>query len=91
MFFLLNLTLVDYFQSLERVRPAVFFALLGIYFSITTLADGHELGFTLLYAFAIVYLAVSAITLLYNAGRPELPAQAENDTNDTTEGTPDEP
>ena len=24
-------------------------------------------------------------------GRPELPAQAENDTNDTTEGTPDEP
>ena len=70
---------------------AIIASLLGIYFSITTLADGHELGFTLLYAFAIVYLAVSAITLLYNAGRPELPAQAENDTNDTTEGTPDEP
>ena len=79
--------------AFTKGRPfwAVFFALLGIYFSITTLADGHELGFTLLYAFAIVYLAVSAITLLYNAGRPELPAQAENDTNDTTEGTPDEP
>lgn len=79
--------------AFTKGRPfwAVFFALLGIYFSTTTLADGHELGFTLLYAFAIVYLAVSAITLLYNAGRPELPAQAENDTNDTTEGTPDEP
>ena len=79
--------------AFTKGRPfwAVFFALLGIYFSITTLADGHGLGFTLLYAFAIVYLAVSAITLLYNAGRPELPAQAENDTNDTTEGTPDEP
>ena len=79
--------------AFTKGRPfwAVFFALLGIYFSITTLADGHELGFTLLYAFAIVYLTASAITLLHNAGRPELLAQAEGDTNDTTEGTPDEP
>lgn len=79
--------------AFTKGRPfwAVFFALLGSYFSITTLADGHGLGFTLLYAFAIVYLMVSAITLLHNAGRPELLAQAENDTNDTTEGTPDEP
>ena len=73
-------------------RPfcAVFFALLGVYFSITTLADGHTLGSMLLYAFAIVYLLLSAITLLHNAGRPELLARPEGDANDTTEGTPDE-
>lgn len=78
--------------AFTRGRPfwALFFALLGVYFSITTLADGHEWGFTLLYAFAVVYLTVSAVTLLRNAAGPVPPAPAESDTNDTTEGTPHE-
>ena len=57
------------------------------YFCLTTLADQHDLATTLLYGFAILYLLSSTVTLLYNAGRPELLARAENDT---TEGTPDE-
>ena len=66
---------------------AIIASLLGIYFCLTTLADQHDLATTLLYGFAILYLLSSTVTLLYNAGRPELLARAENDT---TEGTPDE-
>ena len=75
--------------SFERGRVfwAGLFSLLGIYFCLTTLADQHDLATTLLYGFAILYLLSSTVTLLYNAGRPELLARAENDT---TEGTPDE-
>ena len=75
--------------SFERGRVfwAGLFSLLGIYFCLTTLADQHDLATTLLYGFAILYLPSSTVTLLYNAGRPELLARAENDT---TEGTPDE-
>ena len=75
--------------SFERGRVfwAGLFSLLGIYFCLTTLADPHDLATTLLYGFAILYLLSSTVTLLYNAGRPELLARAENDT---TEGTPDE-
>ena len=70
-----------------RVFPTCLFSLLGIYFCLTTLADEHDLATVLLYGFAILYLVSSTVTLLYNAGRPELLARAENDT---TEGTPDE-
>ena len=66
---------------------AIIASLLGLYFCLTTLADQHDLATTLLYGFAILYLLSSTVTLLYNAGRPELLARAENDT---TEGTPDE-
>ena len=58
------------------------FSLLGIYFCLTTLADQHDLATTLLYGFAILYLLSSTVTLLYNAGRPELLARAENDTTE---------
>ena len=70
-----------------RVFWTCLFSLLGIYFCLTTLADEHDLATVLLYGFAILYLVSSTVTLLYNAGRPELLARAENDT---TEGTPDE-
>ena len=75
--------------SFERGRVfwAGLFSLLGIYFCLTPLADQHDLATTLLYGFAILSLLSSTVTLLYNAGRPELLARAENDP---TEGTPDE-
>ena len=41
----------------------------------------------LLYGFTILYLLASVWALLYNAGQPEPPVRAENDT---TEGIPDE-
>ena len=63
--------------------------LLGIYFSITTLADSHDLASMLLYGAAVVYLLASTAVFLYNAARPEESAPAEDDTNDT-EGMPHE-
>lgn len=64
-------------------------SLLGVYFSITTLADSHDVASMLLYGFAIVYLLASTTVFLYNAARPEESAPAEDDTNDT-EGMPHE-
>lgn len=59
--------------SFERpkVFRASFFSLLGIYFSLVTLADGHDLATLLLYGFSILYLLTSVISLLFNAQRPE--------------------
>lgn len=46
--------------------PACLFSLLGAYLSIVTLADGHSLGITLLYVFAVVYLLSSTAVMLHN-------------------------
>ena len=75
--------------SFERAKPfrASLFSLLGIYFSLVTMADSHDLATRLLYGFTILYLLASVWALLYNAGQPEPPVRAENDT---TEGIPDE-
>lgn len=61
--------------SFERAKVfrASFFSLLGIYFSIVTLADRHDLATMLLYGFVILYLLASVVVLLYNARRPEGP------------------
>lgn len=73
--------------SFERGRTLFtgLFSLLGVYFSLVTLADGHQPADLLLYAFTIVYLLTSTVTLLHNAARP-LPV--EPDENDT-EGSSD--
>ena len=69
-----------------RVFPTCLFSLLGVYFSLVTLADAHDLATVLLYAFSIVYLLTSTVTLLFNAARGGAPAR---DEKETTEGTRD--
>lgn len=73
--------------SFERGRTFFtgLFSLLGVYFSLVTLADGHQPADLLLYAFTILYLLTNTVTLLHNAARP-LPV--EPDENDT-EGSSD--
>ena len=73
--------------SFERGRTffTSLFSLLGVYFSLVTLADGHQPADLLLYAFTILYLLTNTVTLLHNAARP-LPV--EPDENDT-EGSSD--
>ena len=46
--------------------PSSLFSALGVYFSLTTLADGHSLYVTLLYLFAAVYLTANLALLHYN-------------------------
>jgi hypothetical protein len=53
-----------------RVRATSFYCLMGVYFSMVTLADSHTLPFLLLYLFAAVYLELSSGILLLNASRP---------------------
>lgn len=84
--------------SFERGKPfrAVLFSLLGVYFSLVTLADGHDPATTLLYGFAVVYLLSSTAVLLHNAARrpgaPMDPPEAEKAAEEEeTEETPDEP
>lgn len=67
-FFLLNLTFVGYFQSLERVRPAVFFALLrGVVFLVPPfllmprIAGTHGIWLAL----SVSELLTFAVLLLY--------------------------
>ena len=74
--------------SFERGRPffTCLFSLLGVYFSLVTLADTHDLATILLCAFSIVYLLTGTVTLLHNAARGDAPVR---DEIDTTEGTRD--
>ena len=73
--------------SFERGRPffTSLFSLLGVYFSLVTLADGHQPADLLLYAFSILYLLTNAVTLLCNAARP-LPVEPDENN---TEGSSD--
>lgn len=81
--------------SFGRGKPfqTCLFSLLGVYCSLVTLADGHDLAGTLLYGFAVLYLLSSTAVLLHNAAAPEgkrlLRFGVENDQE--TEETPDEP
>ena len=68
-----------------KCGPAVFFSLLGVYFSLVTLADGHDLASMLLYGFAILYLLASSALLLYNAARPLPEEPVENDTEGSSD------
>ena len=68
-----------------RCVPAVFFSLLGVYFSLTTLADEHDWATLALYGFTILYLLASSALLLYNAARPAPVEPVENDTEGTSD------
>lgn len=82
-----------------KVFRAAAFSLMGVYFSIVTLADGHGLYITLLYGFLILYLCANTVALLYNDRQkePEGPRMRTGGENADemihieTEGTPDEP
>lgn len=82
--------------SFERAKVfrSSFFSLLGVYFSLVTLADLHRPATQLLYGFAILNLLASSCVMLFNARRPEGPRmcpEGEALPEETeTEGTPDE-
>ncbi len=50
-----------------RVRRTAYYCLMGVYFSMVTIADGHSLPFLLLHLFSAVYLLLSAAVLLRNS------------------------
>lgn len=62
-----------------RPRRALFFALLGVYFSLVTLADRHALADVFRYSFAIIFLEAHAVLLL-NPGVTE-ETKTESDKN----------
>ena len=82
--------------SFERAKVfrSSLFSLLGVYFSLVTLADGHELYITLLYGFCILNLTANVTALLANDAMPEpkaRPARPAEDPEDSeTEVSPDE-
>ena len=82
--------------SFERAKVfrSALFSLLGVYFSLVTLADGHDLYVVLLYGFCILNLTANVTALLANDARPEpkvRPArQEENPEDSETEVSPDE-
>ena len=84
--------------SFERAKVfrSALFSLLGVYFSLVTLADGHELYVVLLYGFCILSLTANVTALLANDARPEPRARRSHSEEEIsaedseTEVTPDE-
>ena len=68
-----------------KCGPAVFFCLMGVYFSLVTLADEHDWATLVLYGFTILYLLTSSALLLYNAARPLTEEPVENDTEGSSD------
>lgn len=72
-----------------KVWRCAFFSLMGVYFSIVTLADSHDRATQLLYLFAILYQLATVTILLKNAfANP--PKRLKNNMNNTQEVIPDE-
>lgn len=79
------------FEKKGKVFFAALFSLMGVYLSLTTLADAHDLPTLLLYAFSILYLTAQVTALTYNDGRmPGVSAASTPETEIETEETPDE-
>lgn len=84
--------------SFERAKVfrSSLFSLLGVYFSLVTLADGHELYVVLHYGFCILSLTANVTALLANDARPEPRARRSHSEEEIsaedseTEVTPDE-
>lgn len=72
-----------------KVWRCTFFSLMGIYFSIVTLADRHDRATQLLYLFTILYLLATVTALLKNAFTIP-PKRLKNNVNNTQEVIPDE-
>lgn len=83
------------FERAKEFRSSLF-SLLGVYFSLVTLADGHELYVVLLYGFCILSLTANVTALLANDARPEPRARRSHSEEEIsaedseTEVTPDE-
>lgn len=71
-----------------KVFRTVVFSLLGIYFSIVTLADGHSLYVAALYGFLILYLGANTAALLFNDGMSE--PKLQTPPEETPAETPDD-
>lgn len=72
-----------------KVWRCAFFSLMGIYFSIVTLADNHNRATQLLYLFAILYQLATVAVLLKNAFATP-PKHLKTNENNTQEVIPDE-
>ena len=74
-----------------KFRRCAVFSLLGIFFTLITLADSHTTSERLLFLFAFLYQMSHLIPLLYHGFVAYTPAPApSNETNNTQEVTPDE-
>lgn len=81
--------------SFERAkfRRCTMFSLLGIFFTLVTLADPHNMGDRLMLLFMFLYQLAHLIPLLYHgfvAYKPTPTPAPSNETNDIQEVTPDE-
>lgn len=65
-----------------KPRRAVFFCLLGAYFSLVTLADNHMLADTFRHLFAVLYLTAHAVLILNHPPVEEAPAEAEREADE---------
>ncbi len=72
-----------------KIRRCTVFTLLGIYFSMVTLADPHSTADRLLFLFCILYQLANISALLYHTFISYTPTQPV-ETNNTQEVTPDE-
>ena len=72
-----------------KIWRCAFFCLLSVYFSIVTLADGHNRSIRLLFLFSILYQLATVTTLLYHAFIKG-PVHTPDELNKTQEVTPDE-
>ncbi len=72
-----------------KVWRCAFFCLLSVYFSIVTLADGHDLSTRLLFLFAALYQLANVTVLLYHSF-VKAPEPSPDESNKTQEVTPDE-
>ena len=74
-----------------KFRRCAVFSLLGVFFTLVTLADPHTTGDRLLFLFALLYQLAQLTALLYHGFVAYTPAPApSNETNNTQEVTPDE-
>lgn len=72
-----------------KVWRCAFFSLMGIYFSIVTLADSHHRATQLMYLFAILYQLATVTVLLKNTFTSP-PRHLKHNVNNTQEVIPDE-
>ena len=66
------------------------FSLLAVYFSITTLADGHDWSSMVLYGFGILYPLTVSVLLLSREGSPRTAHASPAEKEQKTEGDPNE-
>ena len=82
-----------YSYGRPKFRRCAVFSLLGLFFTLVTLADLHTMGSRLMFLFMFLYQMSHLIALLYHSFVAYTPTQTptpSNETNDIQEVTPDE-